>query len=94
MDPHLLAGYRDYQSHLQIQQHINNCNMDLRSVGTLCDAYLRRSISTPALAPLAYTDSFMDSLSQVSQLYESHLEVELGHNQILQQEAVASILLL
>jgi hypothetical protein len=83
----LMGPLRDYQSHLQIQQHINNCNMDLRSVGNLCDAYLRRSMSTPVHAPLAYTDSFMDSLTQtLSEVCDGDLQtiVQMGSHNVRQ----------
>lgn len=84
MGPDLLAGYRDHQSHLQIQQQINNCNMDLRSVGTLCDAYFRRSMPSP----LAYTDSFVDSLTQtLSEVSDGDLQtiVQMGNTQVRQE---------
>lgn len=66
MSPDLVAGYGEYQTQLQIQQQINSCNMDLRSVGTLCDAYLRRSMNIAPMphTSLAYTESLVDSLTQ------------------------------
>lgn len=65
MSPDIIAGYRDYQTQLQIQQ-INNYNVDWRSVGTLCDAYLKRSVNIALLphAPAAYNECFIDSLTQ------------------------------
>lgn len=68
LGPDPLARYPDYQLHMQIQPQINDCNMDLRSVGTLCDAYLGCTTNAPVLPPLAYTDNFVGSLPQVSQL--------------------------
>lgn len=87
MGPDLLTGHRNFQSHLQIQQQINNCNMDLRNVGTLCDAYFRCSMNLPAPAPLAYTDSLVDSLTQtVSEVSDGDLQtiVQMGNIQARQ----------
>ncbi|KAG0569849.1 hypothetical protein M758_6G115800 [Ceratodon purpureus] len=64
LGPDPLASYRDYQLHMQIQPQINDCNMDLRSIGTLCDAYLGRTTNAQVLPPLAYTDNFVGSIPQ------------------------------
>ena len=79
MGPDPLASYQDYQVHMLIQQQINDCSMDLRSVGTLCDAYLRRSTSAPIPPPLLYADTFLGSLPQVSQL----MICEANHHKII-----------
>lgn len=66
MGPDPSTGYSEFQ----LQQQINNCNIDLRSVGTLCDAYLRSSMnrSPLPLAPPTFANSFVEPSTQVKSL--------------------------
>lgn len=60
-------GYGDLHCHGQVPMPPlpSGCNLDMRGVEGLCDAYLRRSMSVPSMPSLVSDDHFSDPLSQV-----------------------------
>ncbi|XP_024376877.1 uncharacterized protein [Physcomitrium patens] len=78
--PDPLSGYVEMH-HAQVHHPMRmspGCGLDMRSVESVCDSYLRRSMSVPTMGSLVSGDDFGDPLSQVCGNGDLQSVVEMG----------------
>ncbi|XP_024379154.1 uncharacterized protein [Physcomitrium patens] len=80
LGPDPLCGYGEmHHGQVHHSMHMSSgCSLDMRGAESVCDAYLRHSMSMPTLGSLVSADDFGDPLSQVCGNGDLQSVVEMG----------------